>query len=251
MAESLILQIPQVAENQNNKYVTINTQVNLLEASTNDILTNAAVGAGPWTLTDAQCTQFMVYKASGASAPFNVVFDGVIGVGGVNAKRVFVFHNADPTHAATVKSSAAGTTVVVPPGGRAHIYQNFHDMIVLARGADTVPYDIGVFLAGLPANGATVWMFKAVRAFTLAGNFAGSQYNNGSNPTATAVFNVNRNGVGIGTISVSTAGVATFATTGGAAMSIAVGDVLALIAPSPQDATLSNVAITFSGSRSS
>jgi hypothetical protein len=41
----------------------------------------------------------------------------------------------------------------------------------------------------------------------------------------------------------------TFMTTGGASQSFAPGDRLTITAPSPQDATLSDVAITLAGTR--
>lgn len=249
MAESPILAIPQIEENQDNKHITANTAIALLEAAEEDQYVNAAVGAGADTLSEAEASQYILYKLSGLTGNQNLVFPDTIN--GQNVKRKFIVWNADATDTLTVKGTAAGTTVAVPPGGVVWIAQTTADMKALTPlYTGTTPYDIGVFLPGQPDDGATVWAFKATRAFTMADDFAGSVYDNASNPASTAVFNVNLNGSGIGTISVNTSGVATFSTTGGA-VSIAVGDVLELIAPSPQDGTLSDIAITFLGSRSS
>jgi hypothetical protein len=91
--------------------------------------------------------------------------------------------------------------------------------------------------------------WKAPRAFKLLGNASGSQYKNATNPTATAVFSILKNGSSVGSISVTTGGVATFSTTGGNPVSFAIGDVLSVTAPTPQDATLADVGAAFYGVR--
>lgn len=249
MSETPILAINQIEENQNDKYLTANTAIELLEASQEDHYINAAVGGSAVTLTEDEATQYIYYELGGLTGAQNLVFPDTIN--GNATKRKFFVRNIDSADTLTVKGTAAGTTVALPPGGAAWILQKGSNMVaVTPLYTGSTPYDIGIFLPGQPDDGATVWAFKATRAFTMADDFAGSVYDNASNPAATAVFNVNLNGSGIGTISVNTSGVATFATTGGA-VSVAVGDVIELVAPSPQDSTLSDIAITFLGSRSS
>lgn len=85
-------------------------------------------------------------------------------------------------------------------------------------------------------------------AVTLPDNFAGARAAIGVNPTATAVLTVTRNADTVGTISISTAGVVTFDTTG-AEVVFAVGDVLRIVAPTTADTTLANCAITLIGRR--
>lgn len=120
------------------------------------------------------------------------------------------------------------------------------------RGAPNLvaqPYDMLSGLPGKPGAGAIVLLFTAVRAVSLPANFAGAYGSCGNNPTATATYTVLKNGSSIGTISISTSGVFTFATTGGSAQSLAAGDRITATAPSTQDATLSDVAFTLTGTR--
>lgn len=250
MADSAILIIPEIAENQNNKYITHNNAVAFLEQATQRALPNSSVGAGPWTLTSGDFTRNFAFKASGASGAFDIVTPGDIGGAGLT-KRVFVVINADTADTATVKSDAAGTTVVLPAGWTAIILQVGDDLTALSMFnsslGTSIPYDIGVFIPGLPANAALVMQYVAPRAITLPDDFAGSVGRCATNPTTSAaVFDVLKNGSSVGSVSISTGGVFTFSTTG-AGVSLAVGDYLSMTAPSPQNAALANVSIIFKG----
>lgn len=111
---------------------------------------------------------------------------------------------------------------------------------------------IGVSVSGFYPSGLGdgVVFFKIVFAedVDFADNFAGSTGDAGSNPTATAEFDVLKNGVSIGDISVSTGGVFTFTTDAGA-VSFTSGDVLTIVGPATADATLADVSITLLGSK--
>ncbi len=116
-------------------------------------------------------------------------------------------------------------------------------------GATAAPYDIAAGLPGLPGAGALVLIFTAVRAVALPANFSGSTGSVGANPTATAAYDVLKNGASIGTISISTGGAFTFTTTSGTAKSLASGDRLTVTAPGSQDVTLADVSFTLAGTR--
>ncbi len=113
----------------------------------------------------------------------------------------------------------------------------------------TQPYDIVSSLVGKPSAGGTVLLLTFARTASFAANFAGSVGTCGTNPASTAVYSVSKNGTQVGTASISTSCVFTFATSGGAAVGFAAGDRLTVTAPDPQDATLSDVAITWAGVR--
>lgn len=104
-------------------------------------------------------------------------------------------------------------------------------------------------IAGRPAAGALVAIYTASFAQTFPANFASpdSKGSVGTNPTATASYTVKKNGTTVGTISISTGGVFTFATSGGTSFSLNAGDRLTITAPSSQDATLADVGITLVG----
>lgn len=239
---SPILAIPEIAETQNNKYLTHNDAVAWLEAMANDIFTNTSVGASPVTLSELQATQYFIYRLGGLTGNQNLVFPSEIN--GNNAKRVFCVRNEDAVDNVTVKASTGtGATVVLAPGSTMFIAQNFEDMWALSV---INSYDVAFYVAGEPGDGAIIGAFVATRPFTLFDDFAGSRGHCAVNPTATAVFDVQKNGSSIGSVSISTGGAFTFATTGGGA-SFAAGDRLTIVAPSPQDTTLADVAISFFG----
>lgn len=111
--------------------------------------------------------------------------------------------------------------------------------------ATLVAYDITGFVPGRPMGSELVLKFVAVRALTLADDFAGSEAHAEAAATAETVFDVAKNGVAVGTITFAIAGdTGTFATTGGAC-ALAAGDRLEVYGPAVPDATLADIAITF------
>lgn len=104
------------------------------------------------------------------------------------------------------------------------------------------PYDIAAAVTGLPTAGASLIVLQMVRAAFIPANAVGSSATAGTAGTVTnAVFILNKNGTQIGTVTFaagSTTGV--FSVT---ASSFAIGDIITLIAPSPQNATLANIGI--------
>lgn len=248
MSTSVILNITELAEDQANKYTTINNMLRDLERATNRKLTASVTGSGPYNLTLTECTKYAYYVASGASGNFNFVFLGEPDLTN-NANRLFFFKNAT-SYIATVKSDAAGTTVAVNAGASVVIHQDHDDMVKIAEfdGLTTAPYDIGFSYPGVPSASIEVLKFVAVRAIDFADDFADSKGHVGTNPTATAAFDVKKNGSTIGSISVSTSGVFTFSTTGGAT-ALAVGDRITIQAPSPADATMADIGVVLKGTR--
>lgn len=103
------------------------------------------------------------------------------------------------------------------------------------------------FFTGIPAADETITLYVAVEAITFAANFSGSRGKIGINPTSSFVLTVYKNptftglvitgGTVIATITISTSGVFTFATTGGLSQTLANGDMLGVKAPSTPDTT--------------
>lgn len=105
---------------------------------------------------------------------------------------------------------------------------------------------ISWFFTSAPTSSEVLAIYVAAEAITLADDFAGSVGTCGTNPTATFTLTVRKNGSSVGTIAISTSGVFTFTTTGGA-VTLAAGDVLRIVAPSGVDGTVANVAATLRG----
>ena len=112
------------------------------------------------------------------------------------------------------------------------------------------PFDVLAFYPGIPTASAKVVRVPIARAVTFAANFAGSYFTASANATGTTVFDVQKNGSSIGSVSIAAGGTtATFTTSGGTSKSFSAGDVLALIAPSTPDATLADVGFALAGTR--
>lgn len=143
----------------------------------------------------------------------------------------------------------AASDVTVPAGCGVEVLTDGTNYFTQRGLGLTGVYDFCCFVNGKPLAAMLVLAFKAVRAFTLPANFAGSTGRLTANPTATATYTMKKNGSTIGTVSISTGGVFTFATTGGTSQSVAVGDDITLLANSSQDATLVDVGLFFTATR--
>lgn len=250
MASSAILNITQIAESQTNKYITHNNAVDALEEAGNEIHVESSIGAGPVTITEAEAVGHAVFELSGGSGAFDMTMPATINA--INAKRVFMVNNLDTTYVATIKaSSGSGANVTMNPGTSGMFYQDFEDIYLIgAIGTNAgPPYDIGFYLNGAPTGAQEMFKFTAPRAFEFPDEFAGSVGDAGVNPTASTVLTVKRNGGSIGTITISTAGAFTFATTATTVEAFAAGDELSVDNQATADATAADISLTFVGTR--
>lgn len=107
-------------------------------------------------------------------------------------------------------------------------------------------YDISTFVTGKPAAGQVVFDMVFVRGASIPANLSGSLFVATSPATAGATFNIKKNGNVIGTITLAAAGYTGTFNTSGLAVSLVSGDRLSIIAPSSQDASLGDFALTIS-----
>lgn len=113
----------------------------------------------------------------------------------------------------------------------------------------TQPFDVHAFYPGIPGASAKVLRIPVARAVAFPDDFAGSYGMASVAATASAAFEVQKNGVSIGTITFAAAATtATFATSG-ASVSLVAGDILSIIAPASPDATLSDPGFALAGTR--
>lgn len=110
------------------------------------------------------------------------------------------------------------------------------------------PYDIGVFVPGVPTASQKIVNFVCVRAFTLPADLAASQAFLATAATAQTDFDIQKNEVSIGTIRFAAAGtVATFV--GVSSTAFAAGDRVNIVAPGTPDTTAADLSVTLRGTR--
>ncbi|MGB0749045.1 MAG: DUF2793 domain-containing protein [Magnetospiraceae bacterium] len=109
------------------------------------------------------------------------------------------------------------------------------------------PWEVALFLPGLPAASAIATQLVATRAVTLPSGLTGSQGYALTAPADGAVtFDIQKNGVSIGSVNIAqSANTATF--TFSSAQSLAAGDRLTIYTPGTQDSAMANVSITLVG----
>lgn len=130
-------------------------------------------------------------------------------------------------------------------------YQDYRTFLSTSGSITEYPYDVVIWMTGSPSNAQTLLKYNVPRPVSFPANLVGST----SAPaeaaaTASAVFSIKKNGVEVATATYAAAGTqATFATTGGTAVSFAVGDTLSVVAPATADATLAGISLVIKGTR--
>lgn len=106
-------------------------------------------------------------------------------------------------------------------------------------------YDLALSITGTPAASAYVLTFIVVNAFSLPAGLTGSSAKASTASTGTATFTINKNGSSIGSVAFAASSTGSF--TFSSSQTFAAGDMLQIIAPGSQDATLANIGITLKG----
>ena len=118
------------------------------------------------------------------------------------------------------------------------------------------PYFVGFsYVGGVLGASQLLGLHKVTRASTIPANFAGSVAGATANATSSVVIDVAQalaaspnTFTSIGTITIAAGSInATFATSGGTAKTLAIGDVVRVMGPSSADATLANFYVTIVG----
>ena len=112
------------------------------------------------------------------------------------------------------------------------------------------PFDLHAFYPGVPSASAKIVRTPVARVVTFPANFSGAYGKASANATASAAFDVQKNGASVGTITFAAgASTATFVTAGGTTVVTAAGDVMMIVAPVTADTTLADVGFVLAGTR--
>lgn len=111
------------------------------------------------------------------------------------------------------------------------------------------PFDVHAFYPGIPTASAKVLRVPVARAVTFPDDFAGSYGRASVAATASTAFDVQKNGVSVGTITFGAGSASATFVTSGAGVTLAAGDILSIIAPGSPDATLADAGFVLAGTR--
>lgn len=201
---------------------------------------------------------------------FAANFGGSVGTVGTNptGSQTYTVKKNGST-IGTVTISTGGVVGFTTSGGATESFASGDELTLIGTSgsADATLADVSITLQGtrasvtstpiavIPASwiglipgSQIIGIFTFSNPITFLANFSGAAGKCGTNPTATATFNVKKNGSTVGTVAISTGGAFTFATSGGVAVTFNTGDEITVVAPSSPDATLADVAMSFSGS---
>lgn len=231
------LNITEVVASQTQKEVTINNALEALDSAITEILTVDMTGNV--TLTSAQVRTHVFFKATPVGVGSKMTFPAL--------KRLFVVYNAG----GTALDVACGTTVVTLNAGLAGLYYTdgtTNGLYEVSSGGGGGGVNVAVFVGGLPGDSELVSQLVVAEDTSFSIGMPDSQAYAGTLATSNASFTLTKNGVSIGTVDF-TASNAAGSFSVGSAVTFSAGDRLGVIAPTPQDSTLSDVSITLLGTR--
>lgn len=275
MANTPILNLPQVAPNQNQKEATINTAMGILEAACNDEL-GVSMAGGNRTLNTTEFTRAFHLQFSAQTAARVVTIPAT--------DRFFAASNNGTFNLTLKTPSASAATVILEPGKRVLVISDGVNVVAISAGVSTLANlsdvvgasdasagqlmaydasgetwgpidnfcDFSVFKPGQPSAAEPLFRQKMTRSVRLLSDFSGSQGDVTVPATAgAAAFQVFKNATIVGTISFATGSATpTFSTdtgSGSSSITLAPGDILTIEAPASADPDLADIAITLKG----
>lgn len=168
-----------------------------------------------------------------------------VSLGGGGGGSVAVDEEGTEVIATATRLNFVGSNVTVTDAGGGEATVTF-----VAVGGAGLPYDVIVGFIASPTSNQVFSTIPVVTAFDLPANLVGSIGRVGTNPAASFVFTIRKNGTTVATVTVSTSGVFTMTTVGGFVQTFAVGDILTAQAPAGVDASISNLVFALKGATS-
>lgn len=236
---SVNLQIADILASQDQKEVTANQQINLLDKAMNTSVTISGI-SGDFDLTTTQSREAGLVILDGTpGADFNVDFPDA------NERRLAFFNNTDA--AAVIRSSAeTGDTVEVSAGAGVIVHYDGSNVYSVGGAGAGTPEQVEHHETGTPSISSPIFKKVSVREFSLEVDMAGSEGHADTAPSSDTDFDVLRNDVIVGAISfASGVKTATFSTIADRVLAVTFDGADA--ATSAQDFGPSNRTLTFLG----
>lgn len=241
------LNLDQVTGNQNQKEVTINDQAGQLDAALTEVLAVPVDNTEAVTLTSTQFQRNMFFALEDAGSPPGSAI--TITVPAVQ-RGLFIVYNGCAFDATVEITGQAETSPVVEAGGLALLSCDGTNVQQPAGGGGggggSGVLKLGFQVPGKPDDGSMVarYIFLDSAAFDV--NMAGSRAISSVAADLDSDFDLQKNGVSFGTMTFASGDdFATFVAASGP--TFVAGDVLTIVAPSPQDADLEDVTIGLKG----
>jgi hypothetical protein len=235
------LDLPQIAEGQDDKELTINLATLKVDLSLTDTV-DLDLTSGNHTITLTEWYENIHFRATNATVVGRTVTVQQL-------KRMILLEN-DAASTENVDFVVGTGTITLNPGDAVVAYADgtTNGLTQIGSAGTAGIYDFPVYYNGKPGASEVMMKVVCVRAFTLPAGLTLSQGYATTVPTGAVSFGLEKNGSSIGSVDfAASASTATF--TFVSAVSFAAGDRLELIAPASQDATLAAISITLAGTR--
>lgn len=231
-----------VSESQANFDVAVNDQVDeVVDSLTKSVAKNAdSSNAVSVSEAELQRAGRIVVGEVASPAPTG---DITVTVAAFRRGRFIVINNTNQTVIVQISGQSV-TAPRIPAGLAGNLDSDGSDVRPL-DGSSSRAYDLPFRSADTPADGVELDAHVMVRDVIIPANMSGSQGRVSANPDASYEISIKKNGGEIGTVTISTGGAFTFATSGGAAQSLEAGDVLTAVAPSPSPDESSLAGLSF------
>ena len=242
MAESPFLGLTHIEPQQAQIDVPVNADFDRLSRAVCGLLAKTVTTANV-TLTATEGREAIYIRVTGAlTANRSLIVP--------NENKLYIVEHAGTGGFVLTVKTSAGSGVGVSQGNTQAVYADGTNVVqvTLPTSAAGGIHDFAGFFVGKPGAGAVMFSYAVTRACQLPAGLTNSVYKAGTAATGSATFSIKKNGSEIGTLNfAASATTATF--TMASATSFANGDVLDVVAPGSQDATLADIRGTLAATR--
>lgn len=252
MAVTPLLHLPETSNTMVQWHQPINDALRKIECWSQDVKV-LDFTSGDVSLLSSEQISYFVFYCKNVNGNRVLTLSDIVDA--LTSARRFLAVVSDENNVGNITITVNNGTdqFVLRPGAGVLLYVMGSSLFVLGTFGNAVPspsnsYEVNVFIAGLPPANKEVYRLPIMQNVTFEDDFAGSYASARVNPTSPATFTIKKNGSDVGTVTFNPSGAHTFQTTG-TIVACAPGDVLTIVSPVVQDATLEDVAIGLLGTK--